>query len=153
MRISDVFCRLSDADGSGIDAAEQTAKHLVLLWFSLNEFDEIAIVITRIVRHGKGSDAEIAHFKRSVEFGEYPQFCRNLFGHESVAIDALMHTLRRIDRRAIGNSHRSHCLDVVGVIVCDNDGSNLGNGEPIIAHIAFESTNANAQINEYGCAT
>ena len=105
------------------------------------------------MRHGKGGDAEISHFKRGVQFGVMFKLSRNLFGHKTIAVYAFMHTLRSIDRRAIGYRHRANGLDVVCVIVSDNDGSNLGNGEPIIAHIAFESTNPDAQINENRCAT
>ena len=121
-------------------------------FFRFDEFDEVTVVVRRIVRNGKRRDAEIPHLERRVEHRAALQVLGDLFRHEAIAHDSLVHGHRSVDGDAEFNGERSHGFDVIRVVVGDDDRFDFGHRQSVVAHVFFEGANADAQVDENGFA-
>ena len=121
-------------------------------FFRFDEFDEVTVVVRRVVRNGKRRDAEIPHLERRVEHCAALQVLGDLFRHEAIAHDSLVHGHRSVDGDAEFNGERSHGFDVIRVVVGDDDRFDFGHRQSVVTHVFFEGANADAQVDENGFA-
>lgn len=118
--------------------------------FGTNQTDEIAVVFAGIVRHSERRDAEITHFKRRAGRGVALVGGHHLFGHEAVALHAFVYGRRGVDGNVKFCRNGTHGFDVVGVVVGDDDGADRRDSQAIVAQVLFESSDADAEIDENG---
>ena len=148
---------VGEASGIGDEAEGGTwvgrcGREDVAALLGMDELDEVAVVVARIVWHSEGGDAEVAHLKGDAHFGGALLFEGYFFGHEAVAHHPLVHQRSGIDGEAELEGEGTDRLDVVGVIVGDEDGSDAWDGESIVAQVLAEGTHADAQVDEDGRA-
>ena len=141
-----------EAEGGAPVAALRREEVGGVRLFRFDEFDEVAVVVRRVVRNGKRCDAKIAHLEGRVEEGAALQVFGNLFRHEPIAHDAFVYGHRSIDGDAELDGERPHGFDVIRVVVGDDDGFDFGHRQSVVAHVLLEGANADAQVDENGFA-
>ena len=100
--------------GYGAYIREQTEYNTV----SLNQ---ITHIVGAVVRHVKGSDAEVANVEALSLHNLHPVGVGELAAHAVVAVHAGMNRLGSIDRQIEFLAQTAHRLNVVGMVVSDEN--------------------------------
>ena len=137
----------------------QTERGLRFLWrwtkdvfpfFGFDEFDEVTIVVVRIVRNLEGGDSEIADGEGGVEGRHLLTLIGHFLCHKAVSVHPFVYQSGGINGDAKLLRERSDGLDVVGMVVSDKNGGDGRNGKTVVAQVLFESTNTDAEIDDNG---
>ncbi len=114
------------------------------------QLNDVAYIVRTVVGHFEGRDAHVAKFQRDILLHIAYVLCGKLARYAIVAVDALVNFLCGIDGLAVIVRQIAYRLYVVGMVVRDEYGIYLLEGNPIVAHVLLQRAHTDARINEYG---
>ena len=109
--------------------------------------DDIPHTVCAVVRHRKGGDRKIADTE------SLAHLYHALVGHwhlgldTIVAINAMMHAGSSINRKEMVTAQTAHRLDMVGMIVGNNNGRDVGKGQAVVLEILLDGADTHTGID------
>ena len=108
--------------------------------------DDIPHTVCAVVRHRKGGDRKIADTE------SLAHLYHALVGHwhlgldTIVAVNAMMHAGSSINRKEMVTAQTAHRLDMVGMIVGNNNGRDVGKGQAVVLEILLDGADTHTGI-------
>ena len=133
-----LFHLVSHLSGIGDDA-----EHRVSVNYPVPE------VVAAVVRHGEACDMECADIERVAVFDVSAVAGFYLLSDAIVLLYAVMHGIGRIYRRFGVGRDDAHRFDVVGMVVCDENGFQHCLVDAIVGEVFPETSYADTGVDHY----